>query len=101
MGVTLIFPGQGSQYVGMAKDENLLQVADKVLGFSLSDICENGPEEKLKLTEYTQPAIVTHSVALFQKLKTILDQKNIQIDRVLGHSVGEFSALVASGALSF
>lgn len=101
MGVTLIFPGQGSQYVGMAKGEELLKAADAALGFSLSDICENGPEEKLKLTEFTQPAIVTHSVALFNKLKTILDDKGIAIDRVLGHSVGEYSALVAAGALRF
>lgn len=101
MGVTLIFPGQGSQYVGMAKGEELLKVADQVLGFSLSDICENGPEEKLKLTEYTQPAIVAHSIALFNRLAPILEDRNIQIDRVLGHSVGEYSALVASGALKF
>lgn len=101
MGVTLIFPGQGSQYVGMAKDFDLLKKADEVLGFDLSSICIDGPEEKLKLTEFTQPAIVTHSVALYQKLKEILDSKKIKIDRVLGHSVGEYSALVAAGALSF
>ena len=101
MGVTLLFPGQGSQYVGMAKGESLLATADSVLGYPLSEICMEGPEEKLKLTENTQPAIVTHSVALFLRLKPILLEKGIQIDRVLGHSVGEYSALVAAGALSF
>ena len=101
MGVTLLFPGQGSQYVGMGAGENLLLAADKVLGFSLSEICQAGPEDKLKLTQYTQPAIVTHSVALFEKLKPILAEKKIAIDRVLGHSVGEYSALVAADAINF
>lgn len=108
MGVTLIFPGQGSQYVGMG--QNLMEIseckdiftqADENSNQSITNLCFNGPEEKLKLTENTQPAIVTHSVALFNRLKTILNEKNISIDRVLGHSVGEYSALVACGALSF
>lgn len=108
MGVTLLFPGQGSQYVGMGnklKDlsecQSIFDQADHALGFSISSLCAEGPEEKLKLTEFTQPAIVTYSVALFEKLKTILEAKNIKIDRVLGHSVGEYSALVAAGVLKF
>jgi [acyl-carrier-protein] S-malonyltransferase len=108
MGVTLIFPGQGSQYVGMGKnlleDSNASQVfgkADAALDFKISEMCFNGPEDQLKLTEFTQPAIVTHSIALFEKLKPILAEKNITIDRVLGHSVGEYSALVAAGSLHF
>lgn len=107
MGVTLIFPGQGSQYVGMGKNhldcdvfKNVFTKADKALGFSLTDLCLNGPSEKLQLTENTQPAIVAYSFALYEKLKPILDRNNITIDRVMGHSVGEYSALVASGALS-
>ncbi len=106
--VTLIFPGQGSQYVGMGNNiqeieicNNTFKTADDCLGFSISDLCKNGPEEKLKMTEFTQPAIVTHSIALFKRLKEILDEKGIKIDRVLGHSVGEYPALVAAGAIRF
>lgn len=108
MGVTLIFPGQGSQYVGMGKSlmeisecKETFALADASSNQSITELCFNGPEEKLKLTENTQPAIVTHSVALFNRLKTILNEKNITIDRVLGHSVGEYSALVAAGSLRF
>ncbi len=105
--VTLIFPGQGAQYVGMGKalegeaSYELFNKANDALGFSLSTLMFEGPEEELKLTENTQPAILAHSVALFQKVKTILDEKGITIDRVLGHSVGEYAALVAAGVLSF
>jgi [acyl-carrier-protein] S-malonyltransferase len=106
--VTLIFPGQGSQYMGMGNNlqsinecKEVFNQADNALGFSISDLCSNGPEEKLKLTQFTQPAIVTHSIALFTKLKTILKSKGIKIDRVLGHSVGEYPALVAAGAIRF
>jgi [acyl-carrier-protein] S-malonyltransferase len=108
MGVTLVFPGQGAQYVGMGQNlqsisecKNIFNIADNVSHQSISNLCFNGPEESLKLTENTQPAIVTHSVALFKRLETILKEKQINIDRVLGHSVGEYSALVASGALDF
>lgn len=108
MGVTLLFPGQGSQYVGMgnlirefAECQKVFTLADNSLGFSISSLCAEGPEDKLKLTEFTQPAIVTHSIALYEKLKTILENKNITIDRVLGHSVGEYPALVAAGVLKF
>lgn len=103
--VTLLFPGQGSQYVGMGKSSGAhssrLKQADKELGFKLSNIMLEGPDLELMQTENTQPAIVAHSLDLFDRLKKILDEKNVQIERVLGHSVGEFSALVAASAISF
>lgn len=97
-----IFPGQGSQFVGMAKDhfdssneiKKLFLKANDQLGYSLSDIMFEGPAEKLMQTKFTQPAIFLHSVALYQKL----DEKP---DAVAGHSLGEFSALVASGVIDF
>ncbi len=107
MGVTLVFPGQGSQYVGMGstfREDRAFKrfaAADEALGFSLTQLCLEGPEEKLKLTEFTQPAIVTHSVAMFDMLLPQLHAKGVAIDRMLGHSVGEYSALVAAGALNF
>ena len=98
-----IFPGQGSQFSGMGKDlfENysfareIFSEADELLGFSLSDIMFNGTEEELKQTKVTQPAIYLHSI-LIAKLGT-----NFKPDMVAGHSLGEFSALVASGGLSW
>jgi len=105
--VTLVFPGQGSQYVGMGKngegDESfqLYEKANEVLGYSLSKLCFEGPEDDLKLTQNAQPAIVTHSTALFRKVKKLLDEKGVEVSGVLGHSVGEYSALVAAGVLSF
>ncbi|MCT4641694.1 MAG: ACP S-malonyltransferase [Bacteriovoracaceae bacterium] len=104
MGVTLIFPGQGAQYVGMGKnlnDTSLFDSASSAIDFDLKNLCFEGPIETLTLTKYTQPAIVTHSVSLFKEVKSILDKRDISIDQVLGHSVGEYSALVAAGALSF
>ena len=104
--VTLLFPGQGSQYVGMGKNIeghsafSLFSNANKTLGYDLSTIMFEGPEDTLKLTENTQPAILNHSVALFLKAKEILDRHQVTIDRVLGHSVGEYAALVAAGVLS-
>lgn len=106
MGVTLVFPGQGSQYVGMGstfKDDpafGLFARADQALGFSLTQLCLEGPEDKLKLTEFTQPAIVTHSVAMLEMLRPKLAAAGVSVDRVLGHSVGEYAALVAAGALT-
>lgn len=101
--VTLLFPGQGSQYVGMGTtlETDLFTKADEVLGYSLSGLIKDGPEEELKLTQNTQPAILSHSVALFNKVKKLLDEREVKIDRVLGHSVGEYAALVAAGVLSF
>lgn len=97
-----LFPGQGSQYVGMGADHydsdkrfaDLCDRADEILGFGLKEIMFEGPEEKLKQTEFTQPAIFLHSVALYATL-------NAHPDMVGGHSLGEFSALVACGATSF
>jgi [acyl-carrier-protein] S-malonyltransferase len=98
-----IFPGQGSQFPGMGKDlfENysfareIFSEADELLGFSLSEIMFNGSEDELKQTKVTQPAIYLHSI-LIAKLGT-----NFKPEMVAGHSLGEFSALVASGGLSW
>lgn len=98
-----IFPGQGSQYVGMASDiyensveaKEMFKTADDVLGINLSYILFNGPEEQLKQSEFTQPAIFLHSVILASIIRTL------SADAVAGHSVGEYSALVASGAVQF
>ncbi len=98
-----IFPGQGSQFTGMAKDlsesnpfvKNLLEQANEILGFRISDIMFTGSAEDLKQTNVTQPAVFLHSVAAF---KTLQDAKP---DMVAGHSLGEFSALVANRVLSF
>lgn len=102
MSTAYLFPGQGSQFVGMGKElyesnpeaAEYFDRADSILGFSLKEIMFDGPEEKLKQTEYTQPAIFLHSVALYKTL-------NATPDMVAGHSLGEFSALVACGAVSF
>jgi [acyl-carrier-protein] S-malonyltransferase len=102
MSTAYLFPGQGSQSVGMGKshyDENeefasYVNRANDVLGFDLKQIMFEGPEEKLKQTEFTQPAIFLHSIALFNTLDATPDM-------VAGHSLGEFSALVACGALAF
>jgi len=101
--VAYIFPGQGSQYVGMGKDlyadfpaaKELFRSADAVLGFSLSKICFEGPEEELKQTKNTQPAIFLQSLAVWN----ILNPRNAAM--TAGHSLGEYSALVAAGALAF
>ena len=103
MGMTAyVFPGQGSQYVGMAKDlfeahpasRALMEKADAILGVPLSRICFDGPEEELSQTRNTQPAIFLHSVALFRAMPA-------HPAMVAGHSLGEYSALVAAEALSF
>jgi [acyl-carrier-protein] S-malonyltransferase len=104
MKVTVVFPGQGTQYVGMGSvfaDQAHFAKANEATGYDLKKMMLEGPAEDLKLTENTQPAIVTHSLMLFEKLKTLLDGKNISIERVLGHSVGEYAALAAAGVLKF
>jgi [acyl-carrier-protein] S-malonyltransferase len=98
-----VFPGQGSQYVGMAKDlfensveaKEMIKTADEALGANLSYILFNGPEEELKQSENTQPAIFLHSVILSSIIRTL------SFDAVAGHSVGEYAALVAAGAVQF
>ena len=102
MSTAYLFPGQGSQFVGMGKDHydsnpefaKYADQANEILGIDLKAIMFEGPEETLKQTEYTQPAIFLHSVALFSTLDAAPDM-------VAGHSLGEFSALVACGAVSF
>jgi len=100
MSVAFVFPGQGAQAIGMGKDlaEEYLDKANQILGFDLKKICFEGPEEALKKTEITQPAILTVSIAMFKQQTT--DNKQ-QIQFVAGHSLGEYSALVAAGSISF
>lgn len=103
--VAFVFPGQASQYPGMGKElaekypaaRAVFDEADKALGFAVSKICFEGTEEELKLTANTQPAILTVSVAAYR----VLEEKGITPDYVAGHSLGEYSALVAAGSLKF
>ncbi len=101
-----IFPGQGSQYSGMGKElagtftvaRQLFEEADDALGFKLSDLCFAGSDTDLKLTANTQPAILATSVAV---MKVVEVETGLKADFVAGHSLGEYSALVCSGAISF
>ncbi|MGJ1364529.1 ACP S-malonyltransferase [Sphingobacterium spiritivorum] len=104
MKTAYVFPGQGAQFVGMGQDlynlndetKALFEQANDILGFRITDIMFNGTDEELKQTKVTQPAIFMHSVILAKALG-----ENFKPDMVAGHSLGEFSALVAAGALTF
>ncbi len=104
--LALIFPGQGSQFVGMGKDlaewspaaRHTMEEADATLEFFISRICYNGPEDDLKLTENTQPAILAVSIAAY---RCLCEQVDFSASFVAGHSLGEYSALVAAGSISF
>lgn len=101
-----LFPGQGSQHVGMGVElaesfpvaQEVLKTADEVLGFALSEICRNGPEEELRQTQNAQPAILVHSLAAWAVTR---DDLAGRIRYAAGHSLGEFSAYAAAGALEF
>ncbi|AIF51611.1 ACP S-malonyltransferase [Pelosinus sp. UFO1] len=103
--IAFVFPGQGSQSIGMGKElyerfpvaKAVFDAADEALGFSITNMCFNGPEDELRKTVNTQPAILTVSIALYQVLK----ENGLTPNIVAGHSLGEYSALVAAGALSF
>jgi [acyl-carrier-protein] S-malonyltransferase len=103
--IAFLFPGQASQYPGMGKDlaqnfpesQGVFEQADAALGFSISKVCFEGTEDELKLTENTQPAILTVSVAAYRALA----KHGVTPDFVAGHSLGEYSALVAAGGIEF
>lgn len=105
MSIALIFPGQGSQYVGMAKAlaetepiaAETLALADEVLGFRLSKLMADGPEDALTVTENAQPAILAHSIAVLR----VMEERLGRVTFSAGHSLGEFSAHVAAGTFSF
>jgi [acyl-carrier-protein] S-malonyltransferase len=100
-----LFPGQGSQSVGMGRDlarafpvaQQTFEEANDALGFNLAELCWNGPEEQLRLTEFTQPAIFTVSVAALR----VLGAAGVTADYLAGHSLGEYSANVAAGSIEF
>jgi [acyl-carrier-protein] S-malonyltransferase len=107
--LALLFPGQGSQTVGMGRAlydafptaRAVFEEADDALGFPLSEIIFNGPEDTLKLTEHTQPAILTVSIAAFRVLEPELKSRGLSVAFAAGHSLGEYTAHVAAGTFSF
>ena len=109
MTLALLFPGQGSQFVGMGKDlcdafpeaKAIFDQADSALGFSISRICFEGPEDELKRTANTQPAILTHSIAVLEVVRKRRPGSISEAAVAAGHSLGEYSAGVAAGAIAF
>ncbi len=109
--IALVFPGQGSQYVGMGKDlydafasaRRIFDQADECLGFALSRLCFEGPEDELRETINSQPAIFTTSLAILTALREQLEQLGTRLtpQMLAGHSLGEYTALVAAGSLTF
>ncbi len=103
--IAALFPGQGSQFVGMGRElaenfeaaSSVFNTADQTLEFPLSKLCWEGPAEELKMTEKTQPALLTHSIAAWR----VLTEKGLRVEGFAGHSLGEYSAIVAAGGLSF
>jgi len=106
--ILFVFPGQGSQYVGMGQDlcgeyavaREIYERAGAALGYDIAELSFHGPEEQLNLTRHTQPALLTHSIACLEVFRELTGNR-VQPSMAAGHSLGEYSALVAAGSLSF